>query len=75
MNYLNVVLESAGENRKEIILALKKELGLDFGEIRKRLDAGPIIIDRGFSSNWHVRRKLDLFRSLGAVVRLQIDED
>lgn len=29
--------ESAGENRKEIIFALKKELGLDFGEIRKRL--------------------------------------
>lgn len=62
-------LENPGENKTKVILALKKETGLSFEEIRNRLDSNKFLIDEGYGENTKVLA--DYFISLGAIVKIE----
>lgn len=64
-----VYLENPGENKTKVILALKKETGLSFEEIRNRLDSREFLIAEGYGENTKVIA--DYFISLGAIVKIE----
>lgn len=64
-----VYLEDPGENKAKVNLALKKETGLSFEEIRNRLDSNKFLIAEGYGENTKVLA--DYFISLGAIVKIE----
>lgn len=64
-----VYLDAPGENKSKVILAVKKETGLSFDEIRNRLNSNGFLIAEGYGENILVLA--DYFISLGAKVRTE----
>ncbi|MDM5248708.1 hypothetical protein [Lysinibacillus sp. G4S2] len=65
-----VYLEDPGENKSKVILAIKKEIGLSFDEIRSRLNWNEFLIAEGYGENTLILA--DYFMSLGAKVRTEM---
>jgi len=65
-----VYLEDPGENKSKVILAIKKEIGLSFDEIRSRLNRNEFLIAEGYGENTLILA--DYFMSLGAKVRTEM---
>ncbi|MBG9456438.1 hypothetical protein ABE61_21075 [Lysinibacillus sphaericus] len=64
-----VYLDDPGENKSKVLLAVKKETGLSFDEIRNRLNSKGFLIAEGYGENTLVLA--DYFISLGAKVRTE----
>ncbi|MFT9818261.1 hypothetical protein [Lysinibacillus sp. NPDC056185] len=65
----HVYLDDPGKNKSKVILAVKKETGLSFDEIRNRLNSNGFLIAEGYGENTLVLA--DYFTSLGAKVRTE----
>lgn len=64
-----VYLEHPGDHKSKVILALKKETGLSFEEIRNRLNSNEFLIAEGYGENTLVLA--NYFISLGANVKIK----
>ena len=64
-----VYLDDPGKNKSKVILAVKKETGLSFDEIRNQLNSTGFLIAEGYGENTLVLA--DYFTSLGAKVRTE----
>jgi len=64
-----VYLDDPGENKSKVLLAVKKETGLSFDEIRNRFNSNGFLLAEGYGENTLVLA--DYFISLGAKVRTQ----
>lgn len=64
-----VYLDDPGDNKSKVILAVKKETGLSFDEIRNRLNSNGFLIAKGYGENTLVLA--DYFMSLGAKIRIE----
>jgi len=64
-----VYLDDPGKNKSKVILAIKKEMGLSFDEIRNRLNSNEFLIAEGYGENTLILA--DYFMTLGAKVRTE----
>lgn len=62
-------LDDPGENKSKVLLAVKKETGLTFDEIRNRLNSNGFLLAEGYGENTLVLA--DYLISLGAKVRTE----
>ena len=62
-------LDDPGKNKSKVILAIKKEMGLSFDEIRNRLNSNEFLIAEGYGENNLILA--DYFMTLGAKVRTE----
>ncbi|MEK4425001.1 hypothetical protein [Solibacillus sp. FSL K6-1523] len=62
-------LDDPGDDKSKVILAVKKETGLSFDEIRNRLNSNSFLVAEGYGENTLVLA--DYFISLGAKVRTE----
>ncbi|MBE1555921.1 hypothetical protein [Sporosarcina limicola] len=64
-----VYLDDLGDNKSKVILAIKKETGLSFDEIRNRLNSSGFLIAEGYGEN--TLALAEYYISLGAKVRIE----
>lgn len=64
-----IYLDDPGENKSKVLVAVKKETGLSFDEIRNRLNSNGFLLAEGYGENTLVLA--DYFISLGAKIRTE----
>lgn len=69
ISVFDVILQSEGENKLQVVKAVKEQLGIGLGEAKELVDAAPSTIAKGVDRSTAEKLKLEL-ESVGAEVKI-----